>query len=226
MPRCPTEERTILGVILESNSEAYDSAAQQGLASEDFYLSSHRLIYNVVAEMAEAGEATDIVSAAGRLRDRGQLAQIGGEAYLADLIGGVVYEHRAFKGYVKRIRDAADRRRLIAACQATALHACDNGSRAEECMELLSENLLSIQAGSFATATQLIGTDDDYSAWSQLADKGETRIGLTTGITCLDTATAESGPASTHFTAGAPAMERPASDYRPVQPTAGTTCRC
>jgi len=189
VPTSPTEERTILGAILEGSGEAYDLAAQQGLASEDFHLSSHRLIYSVLADMAEAGESTDIVSAAGRLRDRGQLAQVGGEAYLADLIGGVVYEHGAFKGYVKRVRDVADRRRLISACQATASHACENGSRAEECMDLLGEKLLSLRAGSLEAATKPIGGEDDYSAWSQLADRGETRLGLRTGLASLDCAT-------------------------------------
>jgi len=189
MPACLSEEHAILGGILEGNADAYDIGTQQGLAPDDFSFSSHRLIYAALAELGEAGETTDILSVAGRLRDRGQLTQIGGEAYLADLISGTAYLPRSFLGYVKRVRDAADRRRLIAACQATMSHAGDNGARAGECMDLLSENLLSIQAGSLETATQPIGAEDDYSTLCRLADTGESRLGLSTGLACLDEAT-------------------------------------
>jgi len=56
-------------------------------------------------------------------------------------------------------------------------------------MDLLSEKLLSIQAGSLEAATQPIGAEDDYSAWSRLADRGESRLGLTTELRCLDSTT-------------------------------------
>jgi len=65
------EERSILGAILENNAEAFDIAAQHGLVPEDFFLQSHRMIYSALAEMGEAGEAIDIITAVGKLRDRG-----------------------------------------------------------------------------------------------------------------------------------------------------------
>src|SRR5215469_3630190 len=173
LPRCENEERAVLGAILEGNADAYDISSQQGIEPSDFFLSSHRLIYSVVTDMAEAGEAIDLLSVSGKLRDRGQLVQIGGEAYLAKLLDGTVYGRRSFVGYVKRVRNTADLRRLIAGCQATICHASENGARASECIDLLNENVLPIQAGSTETPTLPITAEKDYSDWCQLSETGQ-----------------------------------------------------
>ena len=189
IPTCESEERAMLGAIIEGNADAYDVAAEQGIEPADFLSSSHRLIYSVVAELAEAGQATDIVSLAGRLRDLGQLSTVGGEAHLCDLVRGVVCDRRSFASYAKRIRNSSDLRKLIAACQATIARAADNGARTQECLDQLSEDVLPIQVGSLVTPTVPITTKDDYSDWSDLSDRGETLLGLTTGISCLDATT-------------------------------------
>src|SRR5713226_3378353 len=134
LPVCETEERSVLGAILENYAEAYDVAAQHGLVAEDFFLQAHRMVYSAIAEMGEAGEALNIITVAGKLRDRGQLPTVGGDAYLASLVDGVVYDRKSLASYVKRVRNSSDLRKLIAACQATIAHATDNGSRAEECL--------------------------------------------------------------------------------------------
>jgi replicative DNA helicase len=185
LPTCEIEERSILGAILETNAEAYDVAAQHGLTPEDFFPQSNRMIYSAMVEMGEAGEAIDIITLAGKLRDRGQLSTVG-EAYLADLVGGVVYDRKSLAAYVKRVRDASDRRKLISACQATMAHAADSGARAQECLDLLHDNVLQIQAGSADTPTERIAGPNDYPEWDALASRGQTLIGLTTGISCLD----------------------------------------
>ena len=79
LPTCEMEERRLLGVILEGSAQAYDITTQQGVTSADFFLQSHRLIFSALADMADAGEGIDLITAAAKLRDRGQLAQLGGE---------------------------------------------------------------------------------------------------------------------------------------------------
>jgi replicative DNA helicase len=189
LPVCEVEERSVLGAILENHAEAYDVAAQHGLVSEDFFLQAHRMTYSAMADMGEAGEAIDVITVAGKLRDRGQLSTIGGEAYLADLINGVVYDRKSLASYVKRVRNSSDLRKLIAACQATIAHAADNGARAQESLDLLSDHVLPIQVGSTEVPTERIASGEDYSAWDRLSENRETRLGLTTGINCVDATT-------------------------------------
>ncbi|HLV85813.1 MAG TPA: DnaB-like helicase C-terminal domain-containing protein [Candidatus Sulfotelmatobacter sp.] len=189
LPTCEAEERRVLGAILEGNPAAYDLAAQQGITSADFFLQSHRLIYSALSDMSESGEGIDVLTVAGILRDRGHLAQLGGEAYLADLLSGVVFEPRNFASCVKRVRNAADLRKIVSACQATIGQAGDNGAKASECAELLNENLVAIQMGTSEVPTERIATPEDYPAWQKLSDCGQSLPGLTTGLSCLDSAT-------------------------------------
>jgi replicative DNA helicase len=188
-PVCEVEERSILGAILENPAEAYDVATQHGLVSQDFFLQSHRMLYSAIVDMAEAGEAVNLITMAGELRDRSQLSTIGGEAYLADLVSGIVHDRKSLASYVKRVRNSSDLRKLISACQATISHAADNGARAQESLDLLNDNVLQIQVGSTEVPTERIASGGDYSAWDRLSDTGETLLGLTTGISCLDATT-------------------------------------
>lgn len=189
LPVCEVEERSILGAILENHAEAYDVAAQHGLTPEDFFPQSNRMIYSAMAEMGEAGEAIDIITLAGKLGDRGQLATIGGQAYLADLVNGVVYDRKSLASYVKRVRNLSDLRKLISGCQATIAHAVDNGARAQECLDLLSDNILQLQAGSTEAPTEQIAGSNDYPEWDGISRHGQSLIGLTTGMNCLDNMT-------------------------------------
>jgi len=111
---------------------------------------------------------------------------VGGEAYLADLIDGVVYDRRSLIAQIKRIRNSSDLRKVIAACQATIAHASDNGARAQETLDLLSDNILPIQAGSKDSPTEQIASVDDYPAWDLLSNSGDVLPGLTTGLSSLD----------------------------------------
>ena len=122
LPVCRDEERSILGAILEEGrAEAYDQATQLGLVPEDFHLHAHQLVYSVIAELTEGGEDPDILSVAGKLHDRGHLATVGGKAYVSDLLGGFFYDRKSFASYVKRVRNASDLRKVIAACRPTPL---------------------------------------------------------------------------------------------------------
>ena len=53
---------------------------------EHFYSDANRRIYEVAVELPSQGTPIDIVSVAGMLRDRERLAQVGGSAYLAQLV--------------------------------------------------------------------------------------------------------------------------------------------
>jgi replicative DNA helicase len=189
LPVCELEERSILGALIEQGADAYDVVARHGLVPEDFFLQAHRMTYSALAEMGEAGEGMNITTLAGKLGDRKQLATVGGEAYLADLITGVVHDQKSLASYVKRVRNFSDLRRVIAACQATISQATDHGARAHECLGLLHDHVLQIQAGSTDLPTQQIASPNDYTEWEALSNGSQALLGLTTGISCLDSNT-------------------------------------
>ncbi len=90
------------------------------LRPKDFYLDRHRHIFETIREMFDRGEPVDLITVTDRLRDRGQLDDVGA-AYVTSLLASVPtaanVEYHA--GIVKR--DAL-RRRLAEICQ-SSVHA-------------------------------------------------------------------------------------------------------
>jgi replicative DNA helicase len=59
------------------------------LEPRDFYKPIHQMIYGAMEELFEKGDPIDVLSAAGRLKEKNQLEEIGGNTYLTQLINTV-----------------------------------------------------------------------------------------------------------------------------------------
>src|SRR5208283_2003046 len=86
VPQNPAAERAILGAVIKNN-RCLDDA---GLLEEtDFFLSQHAKLFRTMRAMSEKGEPIDLVSLTDTLRVTGELADVGGSAYVAKLVDGV-----------------------------------------------------------------------------------------------------------------------------------------
>lgn len=56
---------------------------------EDFYRDAHRRIYEAVTDLFERGEPVDLITVTDRLRDKGQLDDVGGASYVTSLLNSV-----------------------------------------------------------------------------------------------------------------------------------------
>ena len=56
------------------------------LKAEDFYSRANELVFEACVALATVGKPIDIVAVAAWLRDREQLAEVGGSAYLANIV--------------------------------------------------------------------------------------------------------------------------------------------
>ena len=80
-------ERAILGsMLLEAQTI---ERVVEILSAEDFYDIRHRHIARAIIELFKKGESVDALSLADLLKQRGQLEQIGGMAYLSTLVQSV-----------------------------------------------------------------------------------------------------------------------------------------
>lgn len=59
------------------------------ISSEDFYRSEHQKIYAAIMELYEKGQPIDVLTVSNKLKNVEQLDQIGGPAYLAELVSFV-----------------------------------------------------------------------------------------------------------------------------------------
>lgn len=110
-------ERSVLGAILLS-SEVLDDVLMNCRA-EDFYSDANRTIFTTVRNMYDRGTSgIDIRTVHRELESLEKLAEVGGAAYLAQLVEAVPFiEHATY--YSKIVHDKSVLRRVIEACRET-----------------------------------------------------------------------------------------------------------
>lgn len=110
LPHSMEFEQSALGAMLLKPDEVMQQA--EGLTDDAFYGKAHRLIYIAIAELAEAKQPIDLVTLSSRLKDKGELEDIGGVSYLAQLAQGVPTTANAGY-YFEQLQDMAIRREFI-----------------------------------------------------------------------------------------------------------------
>lgn len=100
----------VLGAMILEGDTVRDIAT--GLRAEDFYLSKHRLIFQALVNLYQAGTPADLVTLTKYFQDNGQIGVAGGPAYLTGLINYlptvVNYPH-----YVRIVKADALKREII-----------------------------------------------------------------------------------------------------------------
>ncbi len=111
-PYSQEAEEATIGAILV-NSVTYFAVAAF-LRAEDFFLLRHRYIWESLTRLHERGEPIDYLTVTQELKDTGRLAEIGGPAYLTQLINTTPTSVHA-EVYGRIVERAATRRRLMSA---------------------------------------------------------------------------------------------------------------
>ena len=103
-------EESIISAILIDNNTLLDVI--EILAPEDFYRTAHQKIYAAITDLFDITEPIDLVTLANKLKEKGQLEEIGSASYLARLVDTVPSAVNA-QHYAKIVHDKASLRRLI-----------------------------------------------------------------------------------------------------------------
>lgn len=105
------EEATIGAILI--NPVAYFGVAAF-LQADDFFLLRHRYIWQALQRLSERDEPIEYLTLIEELRDIGKLDEIGGPAYITQLINSTPTSVHA-EVYARLVERAATRRRLISA---------------------------------------------------------------------------------------------------------------
>ncbi|GIV69741.1 replicative DNA helicase [Caldilinea sp.] len=178
-------ERAVLGSLL-LDPDAIIKVANF-LRPQDFYRERHAWLYEAMLALHERREPLDFVTVVDELERRGQLEEIGGPAYITDLIAGtpsaMYVDH-----YARIVERTALLRRLIAAAGQIAELAYDDSQDIEEVIDK-AETLI------FGVSEALIHRDltPIRSIMTQVVDRIDflarnpnTLMGVPTGFTFLD----------------------------------------
>ena len=111
-PQDVAAEQSVIGAMLLSKDAIADVVEQ--VREHDFYRPNHQTLFSTVIDLYSRGEPADAVTVAAELTRSGELAKIGGAAYLHTLVASVPTAANA--GYYARIvKEKAILRRLVEA---------------------------------------------------------------------------------------------------------------
>lgn len=149
-------ERSVIGSLLLASS-VWDDICEI-VRADDFYAEKHRFVFGGIAEMIAAGRnAIDVVTLGDWLVKQKLLEQVGGPAYLLELLESVPHAAHA-KHYAEIVRDKARRRMLLNAATSMLTQGYDDSIETDDV---------------FATAEQALQAASDSAAKSE----GPTSIG-------------------------------------------------
>jgi replicative DNA helicase len=177
------------------------------LKPEYFYSDANGRIYAAAQALALAGAPVDVVTVASRLRDRGELSQIGGAKYLALLVDATPAV--AYTGaHARLVYEKWQRRALIGTCQRTADKAYDNIGQVQELIDGAERDLSQLtgkapNADVQPFAQVLCATFQGVTA---AAERGDRITGIPTGYERLDAKTAGLHPGEMVIVASRPGM--------------------
>lgn len=133
-PHSIEAEQSVLGGLLLDNT-AWDKVADV-VTEHDFYRHDHRLIFRSIAILAEKDEPLDVITLSSWLKDRDELDNAGGLAYLGTLAKDTPSAAN-IKAYADIVREKSVLRQLISIGSEISEDAFNAGERASR--ELLDE---------------------------------------------------------------------------------------
>ena len=151
MPSNQDAERALLSAILQRPDVLADA---QSVTPEDFYVQAHGTIYAAVRTILDSGRRLEAVTLAEELHRIGRLDDVGGPAYLGDILD---YSGHAsgVPAYVETILELSRKRRLIRDLTDAVQTAYSPGATSDDVTERAFSALLTHPAG--GTGPQQIG---------------------------------------------------------------------
>ena len=178
-------ERAVLGSLL-IDPDAIIKVANF-LRVEDFFRERHGWLYDVMLTLHERREPLDFVTVVDELERRGQLEEIGGPAYITDLIGGTPTSIN-IDFYARIVERTALLRRLISAAGQIAELAYDESQEVGEVIDRAETLIFGVSEArihrDLMPIRAIMGNVVDRIDF--LTRNKDTLMGVPTGFTMLD----------------------------------------
>ena len=185
LPHSLDAEKSVLGAVLIHN-EAFNYAAEL-ITARDFFRDAHRRIFEKMEQLAERGDAIDLVTLKEELIRSGDLEDAGGPAYLASLVDGVPRSTNV-EHYARIVKEKSALRSLILASQqisSRAYEAEDDPNiildEAEQAIFAIAEDRARI---GFLSMRDIVS--ESLPKIEQLFEQKKLITGVATGFTDLD----------------------------------------
>ena len=196
-------ERSILGAILLDDRAVFTVFGS--LKSQDFYLDSHRKVFEKMLHLMNNSRPIDLVTLKEELQRSNELESVGGAAYLASLTDGLP---RALniEYYAQIVKEKSTLRRLIQISSETMARSYQDEEPTEEILQHVEQAIFDIANqqfhSSFSSITPIV--DGVYKHIEELFNRKAPVTGLETGFADLDRMTAGLHPSDLIIVAARP----------------------
>ena len=141
VPHSVEAEEAVLGSLLIDPESLF--RVSPFLHADDFYIVKNRWVYDVCLALHEHREPIDFVTVTEELEKRGQLAEIGGPAFVSHLVNVVPTAIHA-EGYGRIVERAAVRRKLLQAASDVAQYAYEETADIDETIDKSEQALFAV----------------------------------------------------------------------------------
>jgi replicative DNA helicase len=178
-------EEAVVGAVL-INPEAYYDLAQF-LQAEDFYIVRHRWIWEAFTRLHEKRIPLDFLTVSEELESAGQLAEIGGPAFLTALLNQVPTSLHA-EAYGRMVEADAIRRRMLTAANQIATLAYNERDSVENIIEESEKAIFNVSERRLRHDVKPIRQvmSEAYDRIDELAKRPGDIFGVPTGFIDLD----------------------------------------
>lgn len=185
IPHNREAEEAVVGAVLINPEVYYD--VSQFLQADDFYIHRHKWIWEAFTSLHEQRIPIDLLTLSEELERKGELAEVGGRAYLTALVNQVPTSLNA-AAYAHIVEGHAIRRRMIAAANSIASVAYDEDLKVDTVMDEAEKAVFNVSERRLRHDVLPIRDvlSDYYDRIDELARRGEEIYGVPTGFVDLD----------------------------------------
>lgn len=179
-------EEAVLGSVLINPDSYYDVA--QILQADFFYIIRNRWIWDVFHHLHENRIPIDILTTSKELENRGQMEEVGGQAYLLMLVNQTPSSLNA-AAYANIVEETSVRRRMLASANEMAKLAYQPEKSVENIIDSAEKAVFGLSERRIRRDLQSMKTvvDHYYDNISQRYQRDEEIFGVPTGLPTLDT---------------------------------------
>lgn len=198
-------EQSILGAVLLENSAL--NKALEVIVEEDFHRGAHRTIFAGMIELADRNEVVDQITLTELLKTKGQLEQVGGAAYVAELVQAVPSASN-IRYHCKIVREKSLLRGLIRTATEIVTKGYDGLGESEDLLEYAEREIFRLAQGrlgrSFVPMLEIL--KESIEIVDRLSKNKERITGVPTGYHLIDHMTAGLQQSDLIIIAGRPSM--------------------
>jgi replicative DNA helicase len=185
LPNNQEVESAFLGALLIDPEAIYKVI--DIIKPDDFYKPAHQIIYSAILFLFEKRESIDIITVTNRLKEMGELENIGGSGYLFELISKTPTVSNVIN-YAKIIRDKKSRRDLIQTAYEIQGLAYNEEKNSEELIDEIEARIFKIAdrvyPKEFSHISQFL--ESAYQRIEELHNQDKKIRGISSGFPLLD----------------------------------------